>query len=233
MFHLDLLCLLNFEPYDCVTFLFDSMDMSLSKAPRDGEGQGSLACHSPWGRKESGATEQQQSAKCGRSTGVCGWVPQDNLPLPSSHARAAVLEGRRVLPPSRQKQCLQNTCLQKSNSCSECLALEMTAFAEEGDTGQRGEVGYLHIPCLHFQFSPWPPGSIPSPASVASVWGTQDAPVKVSLSCYSWGVVRKEGVGKVASARLLAGFCCREVVREQRMGKSAALPFSLSLSSRL
>ena len=57
MFHLDLLCLLNFEPYDCVTFLFDSMDMSLSKAPRDGEGQGSLACHSPWGRKESGMTE--------------------------------------------------------------------------------------------------------------------------------------------------------------------------------
>ena len=30
----------------------DSIDISLSKAPRDGEGQGSLGCCSPWGRKE-------------------------------------------------------------------------------------------------------------------------------------------------------------------------------------
>ena len=36
----------------------DSMDMSLSKLPGNGEGQGSLACCSPWGRKESDATEQ-------------------------------------------------------------------------------------------------------------------------------------------------------------------------------
>ena len=28
------------------------------QAPGDGEGQGSLACCSPWGRKESGGTEQ-------------------------------------------------------------------------------------------------------------------------------------------------------------------------------
>ena len=27
------------------------------QAPRDGEGQGSLACGSPWGRKESDTTE--------------------------------------------------------------------------------------------------------------------------------------------------------------------------------
>ena len=33
----------------------NSVDMSLSK--QDGEGQGSLACYSPWGRKE-GRTEQ-------------------------------------------------------------------------------------------------------------------------------------------------------------------------------
>ena len=33
----------------------DSMDMSLSK--QDGEGQGSLACCSPWGHKESDTTE--------------------------------------------------------------------------------------------------------------------------------------------------------------------------------
>ena len=31
----------------------DSMGMSLSKLPEDGEGQGSLACCSPWGCKES------------------------------------------------------------------------------------------------------------------------------------------------------------------------------------
>ena len=35
----------------------DSMDMSLKKAPRDGEGQGSLACCSPWGHKKLEMTE--------------------------------------------------------------------------------------------------------------------------------------------------------------------------------
>ena len=35
----------------------DSMDMSLSKL-QDGDGQGSLACHSPWGHKELDTTEQ-------------------------------------------------------------------------------------------------------------------------------------------------------------------------------
>ena len=30
------------------------------QAPGDGEGQGSLACGSPWGRKELDTTEQQQ-----------------------------------------------------------------------------------------------------------------------------------------------------------------------------
>ena len=35
----------------------DSMDMSLKKAPRDGEGQGSLVCCSPWGHKELEMTE--------------------------------------------------------------------------------------------------------------------------------------------------------------------------------
>ena len=34
------------------------------QAPGDGEGQGSLACCGPWGRKESGMTEQQQ--QCGK-----------------------------------------------------------------------------------------------------------------------------------------------------------------------
>ena len=36
-----------------------SMDMSLSKqTPGDKEGQGSLACCSPWGREESDTTER-------------------------------------------------------------------------------------------------------------------------------------------------------------------------------
>ena len=38
--------------------VIDSMDMSLSKQTLgDGEGQGSLACCSPWGCRESGMTE--------------------------------------------------------------------------------------------------------------------------------------------------------------------------------
>ena len=36
----------------------DSMDMNLSKLPEDGEGQGSLACCSPWGCKELDMTER-------------------------------------------------------------------------------------------------------------------------------------------------------------------------------
>ena len=39
--------------------IVDSMDMSLSK-PQDGEGQGSLACCSPWGCKESDTVTEQQ-----------------------------------------------------------------------------------------------------------------------------------------------------------------------------
>ena len=34
------------------------MDMSLSNLWRVGDGQGSLACCSPWGRKESDTTER-------------------------------------------------------------------------------------------------------------------------------------------------------------------------------
>ena len=124
------------------------------------------------------------------------------------------LEGRRVLPPCRQKQCLQNPCSQKGNTegfvlhsgCSVCPAPEMTALAEEGRADPRGQVGCLRIPCLHFRFSVRPLGSRLSPAPVAPVSGTQDTPVKC-LSCYSWGAVREEGLGKVASARPSAGFC--------------------------
>ena len=36
----------------------NSMDMSLSKHPGDGDGQGSLVCCSPWGHKELDMTER-------------------------------------------------------------------------------------------------------------------------------------------------------------------------------
>ena len=36
----------------------NSMDVSFEQAPGDGEGQGSLACCSPWGYKESDITER-------------------------------------------------------------------------------------------------------------------------------------------------------------------------------
>ena len=38
--------------------IIDSMDVSLSQLQEDGEGQGSLACCSPWARKEPDTTEQ-------------------------------------------------------------------------------------------------------------------------------------------------------------------------------
>ena len=49
----------------------DSMDVSLSKivlkiAPGDSEGQGSLACCSPWGRKESDTTSRLNDNSEGR-----------------------------------------------------------------------------------------------------------------------------------------------------------------------
>ena len=42
--------------------IIDLMDMSLSKL-RDREGQGSLACCSPWGHKESDTTERLNNKK--------------------------------------------------------------------------------------------------------------------------------------------------------------------------
>ena len=38
--------------------IINSVKMSLSKTPGDGEGQGSLVCCSPWDGKESDTTEQ-------------------------------------------------------------------------------------------------------------------------------------------------------------------------------
>ena len=42
--------------------IIDSMDMSLS-APGVGDGQGGLACCTPWGRKESYTPEQLNSTE--------------------------------------------------------------------------------------------------------------------------------------------------------------------------
>ena len=41
-----------------VNDITDSMDMSWSKTSGDGDGQGGLACCSPWGCKESDVTER-------------------------------------------------------------------------------------------------------------------------------------------------------------------------------
>ena len=38
--------------------IIDSIDIEFEQAPGDSEGQGSLACCSPWGGKESDMTEQ-------------------------------------------------------------------------------------------------------------------------------------------------------------------------------
>ena len=46
----------------------DSVDMNLSKPWRDSGGQGSLACCSPWGCKESDMTEQLNNNKRGLSS---------------------------------------------------------------------------------------------------------------------------------------------------------------------
>ena len=43
----------------------DSMAVSLSKLPGDSEGQGSLACRSPWGCKELDTTEQLNNIEMG------------------------------------------------------------------------------------------------------------------------------------------------------------------------
>ena len=46
--------------FDAIT---NSMDTSLSKVPGDSEGQGSLACCSPWSCKESNATKRLNNDK--------------------------------------------------------------------------------------------------------------------------------------------------------------------------
>ena len=42
----------------CLDVITDSIGHEFEQAPGDGEGQGSLACSSSWGHKESDMTEQ-------------------------------------------------------------------------------------------------------------------------------------------------------------------------------
>ena len=44
----------------------DSMVIESEQTPGDGEGQGSQVCCSPWGRKESDTTTEQQLHKVGK-----------------------------------------------------------------------------------------------------------------------------------------------------------------------
>ena len=63
----------------------DLMDMSLSKLEQDGEGQGSLACCSPWGCKELDTTEQLNNNKAWDTESPCPWAsvfPRDACMLP-------------------------------------------------------------------------------------------------------------------------------------------------------
>ena len=44
-----------------------------AQGPGDGEGQGSLACHSPWGHKESDTTELWRTTMFGTELGLLVW----------------------------------------------------------------------------------------------------------------------------------------------------------------
>ena len=54
-------------------------DHEVGQPPGDGEGQGGLACCSPWGHKESDKTEQLSTAQGGNTGFPCGSVVK-NLP---------------------------------------------------------------------------------------------------------------------------------------------------------
>ena len=53
----------------------DSMDMIWGKLLGVGEGQGGLACCSPWGRKESDTTEQLNWTECNYFNNFSKWLP--------------------------------------------------------------------------------------------------------------------------------------------------------------
>ena len=54
--------------------IIDSNGHEFEQAPQDGEGQGSLACCSPWGHKESDTTERLSNLPFGRMPRTTGGV---------------------------------------------------------------------------------------------------------------------------------------------------------------
>jgi len=67
----------------------DSMDMSLSKLPGVGEGQRSLACCRPWGRKESSPTPQFKRHDWATEL---NWVPQSGMDPSSESTKSLPLD---------------------------------------------------------------------------------------------------------------------------------------------
>ena len=64
------------------------------EVPGDGDGQGSLACGSPQGRRESDTTEGLNSSK---NTGLgCHFLPQGTLPVQEDRGRAVPLRPSRA-----------------------------------------------------------------------------------------------------------------------------------------
>ena len=63
----------------------DSMDMNFSvsnvQTPEDSEGQGSPACCSPWGRKESDMTEQPNSSN---NSSLPAYLPHSLCSIPGT-----------------------------------------------------------------------------------------------------------------------------------------------------
>ena len=55
-----------------------TLDMSLSRLPGVGDGQGSLACCSPWGHKESDATELNYNSGS-RMKGILAAMAQESI----------------------------------------------------------------------------------------------------------------------------------------------------------
>ena len=89
----------------------NSKDMSFSKLQELVEGQGSLACCSPWGHKESDMTEQLKNNNKKCSTGASKWL------------------GRALCMPSMPSMpCRGMTYVGKTKTKNNVFAMESTSF---------------------------------------------------------------------------------------------------------
>ena len=61
------------------------------QVPGDGKGQGSLACHSPWGRKESDTTEPLNNNKNRHPVKICWMTACKKVLLKSGHGTASAV----------------------------------------------------------------------------------------------------------------------------------------------